>query len=56
MKRILLLFYPLLLLGFMASCQESDDKVEEYPNWQYTNEQAFLKVYNSWQVGVAYYF
>lgn len=53
MKRILLLFYPLLLLGFMASCQESDDKVEEYPNWQYTNEQAFLKVYNEAKVSIA---
>ena len=53
MKRILLLFYPLLLLGFMASCQESDDKVEEYPNWQYTNEQAFLKVYNEAKASIA---
>ena len=46
-------FYPLLLLGFMASCQESDDKVEEYPNWQYTNEQAFLKVYNEAKASIA---
>ena len=46
MKRILLLFYPLLLLG-------SDDKVEEYPNWQYTNEQAFLKVYNEAKASIA---
>ncbi|SEA35379.1 FKBP-type peptidyl-prolyl cis-trans isomerase FklB [Prevotella sp. tc2-28] len=53
MKRILLFFYPLLLLGFMASCQESDDKVEEYPNWQYTNEQAFLKVYNEAKASIA---
>lgn len=53
MKRILLLFYPLLLLGFMASCQESDDKVEEYPNWQYANEQAFLKVYNEAKASIA---
>ena len=48
-----MLFYPLLLLGFMASCQESDDKVEEYPNWQYTNEQAFLKVYNEAKASIA---
>ena len=35
----------LTLIG-LASCQESDDTPEEFPDWQNKNELAFLKIYN----------
>ena len=47
-----LLKYALLaclsLIG-LASCQESDDTPEEFPDWQNKNEQAFLKIYKDAQ-------
>ena len=35
----------LALIG-LASCQESDDTPEEFPDWQNKNELAFQKIYN----------
>lgn len=51
-----LLKYALLaclsLIG-LASCQESDDTPEEFPDWQNKNEQAFLKIYKDAQDSIA---
>lgn len=35
-----------LALTGLASCQESDDTPEEFPDWQNKNELAFQKIYN----------
>lgn len=35
----------LCTLFTMTSCKESDDTVEEFPNWQATNEAAFRSIY-----------
>lgn len=42
-----------LLLLLLASCQESDDTLEAYPDWQNKNEQAFLKLYQEAKVAIA---
>lgn len=39
----------IVLAATFASCQESDDTPEAYPDWQNKNEQAFLKIYNDAQ-------
>lgn len=38
---LLLLFFPFLI----ASCSESDETVEEYPNWQQTNDAYWSQLY-----------
>lgn len=39
------LLVGLALIG-LASCQESDDTPEEFPDWQEKNDAAFLQIYN----------
>lgn len=47
------IFSIMLLAIGMASCTESDDTPEEFPDWQNTNEQAFLKVYDEAMAKIA---
>lgn len=42
-----------LLLLFFASCQETDDTLEAYPDWRNKNEQAFLKLYQEAKDAIA---
>jgi len=42
--RVLAILFALLAL---VSCKESDDEVEEYPDWQKKNEQYFTNKYNT---------
>lgn len=45
-KHSLMLFLTVLLLPLgLASCSESDDTVEEFPNWQERNEAYFSGIY-----------
>lgn len=41
-----LLLTLLFVLLALVSCKESDDEVEEYPDWQKKNEQFFVNKYN----------
>lgn len=43
----------MVLAVSLASCQESDDTPEEYPDWQNTNEQAYQKIYNQAKANIA---
>lgn len=47
MKRHIIIYIGALVCGMMAltSCSENDDTVEEFPNWQETNEQYFNSLY-----------
>ena len=38
--------FACLSLFVMSSCSEDDGTIEEYPDWQNKNEQAFLEIYN----------
>jgi FKBP-type peptidyl-prolyl cis-trans isomerase FklB len=42
----------LALIGF-ASCQESDDTPEEFPDWQEKNDAAFLQIYSEAKEAIA---
>lgn len=49
MKRHLIIYIATLVCGMMTmtSCSENDDSVEEFPNWQETNEQYFNSLYTT---------
>jgi FKBP-type peptidyl-prolyl cis-trans isomerase FklB len=45
-KSILKFFLPLVAIAFaMAACSENDDSVEEFPDWQSTNETYYDRLY-----------
>lgn len=46
-NRTTYLFAAMLAASALASCSESDDTVEEFPNWQARNEQFFDSIYNA---------
>ena len=46
------LLVGLALIG-LASCQESDDTPEEFPDWQEKNDAAFLQIYNEAKAAMA---
>lgn len=52
MKYWKILSLLILAIG-LASCQESDDTPEEYPDWQNTNDQAYQKIYQEAQAKIA---
>ncbi len=43
----------MILAVGLASCQESDDTPEEFPDWQNTNDLAFQKIYEEAQAKIA---
>lgn len=43
--KLLVIVFCLPLCGLMCSCSESDDAVEEYPDWQNKNETYFTDLY-----------
>lgn len=53
-KTYLFLFFAVATLFTisMSSCSETDNNVEEYPNWQATNESYFNNVYTAAQKAV----
>ena len=50
LKWLPLLLFPILLL---ASCSESDDTVEEYPDWQATNTTYWTNIVSKAQTAIA---
>lgn len=45
-KNIIKFFLPLIVIALaLASCSESEGEVEEYPNWQSTNETYINRLY-----------
>ena len=53
----MLIFAAFLILhsSFLVSCSESDNSVEEYPNWKEKNENYFNNLYTQTELKVANY-
>ena len=47
MEKYFYMFLLLIMALSMASCSESDDTVEEFPDWQKNNEAYFTNMYTS---------
>ena len=47
--------YLILHSSFLVSCSESDNSVEEYPNWKEKNENYFNNLYTQTELKVANY-
>ncbi len=52
-NKLSLLLLSLLATFFMVSCGNDDNTVEEYPDWQKTNETYFTNLYNTAKTNIA---
>ena len=43
----------MMSLFLLPSCSESDDTVEEYPNWKATNEAYWNNLYKTTETAIA---
>lgn len=50
--KLFVILFCLPLCGLMCSCSESDDTVEEYPDWQNKNETYFKGLYDEVQAKI----